>query len=291
MLIATLVAMLVSLGVFGTWLWCATPVTERRWMSLCLMATLPTCWVMFHGVRMPLDGWLVTLLGDGEALGWLRTAYAPLTEEPAKLWPLLLPRVRKSITRENIVQVALALGLGFALGEMVTVAGLIAERKPEIAALPWYQLGGFIQERFMTCAIHSGMTAIVLAAWRCGPGFRWGFASATLAHYCANFPIRMAHLGWLGADKNIAQLLVALWVVGCFTIALAWLIGLGGWNSRLGVIFYGHAICPSCHQPYGRGLFTGFNFGMNLRYERCPLCRKWHWTRRTIAPSKNAVVP
>src|SRR5436190_1056490 len=122
MLTASFIVCAISLATFGAALWKVTPRTERKLAALCLVGTLPMCWVMFHGVRIPLNSWLTSVLGDGELMRWVRTAYAPLTEEPAKLWPLVLPWVRRAITRESVGRFALALGLGFGLGEIFTVA-------------------------------------------------------------------------------------------------------------------------------------------------------------------------
>ena len=113
MLTAACITFALGLAVFGSILRRLTPREERWLVAGCLAATLPMSWAMFHGVRLPLDGWLKSTLGEGEMLRWLRTAYAPLTEEPAKLWPLALPWVRKAIRRENVARIALALGLGF----------------------------------------------------------------------------------------------------------------------------------------------------------------------------------
>jgi hypothetical protein len=277
MWIALLISLALGLAIFGTILWRLTPRAEIWLVLSCLVATLPMCWLMFHGVRLPIDRWLTAMLGEGNLLSWIRTAYAPLTEEPAKLWPLALPWVRQAITRDNVARFALALGLGFALGEMATVADLITARKPEIAAMPWYQLGGFIQERLMTCAIHSGMTAIVLVMWRRRSNFVLGLLLAMLAHYLANFPISMGHWGWLGQDPNVSLIVISLWVILCFFLALAGLAWLHFGRSRWEVLLYGRALCPGCGQSYDRTI-CGLNMGTSLRYERCPHCRKWHWT-------------
>ncbi|MDB6007144.1 MAG: hypothetical protein JWR15_4131 [Prosthecobacter sp.] len=276
MRIALLIALALGLGTFGVALWRLTPREERRRVLGCLVMTLPMCWLMFHFVRIPIDKWLAAKLGESDFLSWIRTAYAPLTEEPAKLWPLALPWVRKAITRDNIARFALALGLGFALGEMVTVADLITVRKPDIASLPWHQLGGFIQERLMTCAIHGGMTALALVMWRRRSSFALGLLLAMLAHYLANFPISMRQWGWLGANANVSMGVVSVWVILCFFLSLAGLAWLQFGPIRLAL--YGRALCPGCGTVYDRSAFFGLNMGTSLRYERCPHCRKWHTT-------------
>lgn len=277
MFVALIISLLLGFASFGTILLRLTPREERWRVLACLVATLPMCWITFHLVRMPLDRWLTATLGKGDLLIWIRTAYAPLTEEPAKLWPLVLPFVRNAITRENVARFALALGLGFALGEMVTVAGLVTARKPEVAGLPWHQLGGFIQERLMTCAMHGGMTAIALALWRRRSSFALGLLLAMLAHYLANFPISMGQWGWLGKDTNVSTVVISLWVILCFFLSLAGLARLQFGPFRFGIWLYGRALCPGCDTVYDRTLW-GLNMGTSLRYERCPHCRKWHTT-------------
>lgn len=57
---------------------------------------------MYHKVRLPVDEWLSQSFGKGDLLFWIRTTYAPLTEEPAKIWPLAIPILRRSLTRQNL---------------------------------------------------------------------------------------------------------------------------------------------------------------------------------------------
>lgn len=233
---------------------------------------------MFHFVRMPLDAWLKHALGEGQLLAWLRTAYAPLTEEPAKLWPLLVPVVARLVTRESLGRFALALGLGFAIGEVFTVAGLVTASRPDVASLPWWQLGGFITERFMTCATHGAMTALALFVWRKTNWFLPGLLLAMLAHYLSNFPITAAQRGWFGANQQIAQLILQLFIWGYFFCAVAWLLLLNIDLRGLGLAIHGRADCPECGAEYTRPLLA-LNFGPR-HYEPCPQCRKWHWTTR-----------
>jgi hypothetical protein len=198
--------------------------------------------------------------------------------------------LRRRVTRESVGRYALALGLGFALGEIFTVAGLFLVRNLEIAVMPWYLLGGFIAERFMTCTIHSGMTAVALTGWRRGPGFLIGLSLAMLAHYVANFPIAMAQRGWLGSNAEVSQILVFLWVIACAIAGVVWLewLHFGKGRGGFGKLIYGNTVCPGCNQEYERGLWWAFNFGTNHRYERCPHCRNWHWTKRKLNTAKHS---
>jgi hypothetical protein len=275
-LTAALLTAAVALAGFLLLLAFLFPRQERLPAVVCYCATLPMCWLMFHYVRMPLDHWLVATLGaKSELLWWIRTAYAPLTEEPAKLWPLLIPFLRHAVTRDNVARFALALGMGFATGEIFTVAGLVSAN-PKIAALPWYELSGFMVERWITCVAHPAMTALALAGWKRGPGFLFGFLAAMLAHYLANIPIGIIQRGWLGKNQLVLQQLLFLWIMGAGVLGALWLAWLNFGRASLGVLLYGRAECPECHHTYDRSFFA-LNMGPR-RYERCPQCRRWHWT-------------
>jgi hypothetical protein len=54
---------------------------------------------------------------DSRAFAVFDTCFAPLTEEPAKLWLLLVPAFVGRLRKENAPGVAMAIGLGFGLGE------------------------------------------------------------------------------------------------------------------------------------------------------------------------------
>ncbi|SFI81076.1 YitT family protein [Planctomicrobium piriforme] len=282
MLFATLVSVLLGACLFGAILVRIARRGDRLALACCLLSALPMCWVMFHFVRMPLDRLLVEwLTPQSGVLTALRLMYAPMTEEPAKLWILLIPWVRKQIRRDNLAAFALALGLGFALGEMVTVAQLVAIKDPRVLQMPWYELSGFILERNLTCLIHSGMTGIALVIWRCGPGMFVGLPTAMLAHFLVNLPIALA--GWASLGRNHPFFAIALlyWVVLCYLLSLVFLAWLHtGSVKKLGLFMFGRAKCPTCGAVFDRRLKFAVNFGFNLRYERCPMCGKWNWTRR-----------
>jgi len=285
MLTASLITATVACTVLFPLLWWIGKGNRLKTALVCFVLTLPMCWLMYHYVRLPLDRWLSAIVGEGDTLFWLRTAYAPLTEEPAKLWPLLIPFVRRSITDRNIVLFAIALGGGFAIGEIFTVAGLIEAKLPEVANLPWYSLGGFINERLMTCVVHSGMTATALFAIQKAHGIVAGLAAAMSLHYIANLPVAMATLGWLGPNVAFSQTILVIWVAICAIAGFAILFRLSRADRPLESSVYGEAICPTCGSRYSRSLLMGLNFGINLRFEPCPSCKRWHWTKRV--PKQN----
>jgi hypothetical protein len=268
------VAVVATLFYGGVLLWRA-PREERPLLVLCYLLQLPMSAAAFYLVRVPLQRYaLDPLLGGNEIYWWARGLLsAPLTEEPAKLWPLLLPWIATRVTRENATRVAMALGVGFGVGE----AGLIASfvlGSAEHAARPWYEFGGFLSERFLVCLIHGLFTAMVLLGWkRWRIGFAGGLALGMLLHLLANMPILLGARGLLGSNPIVGAIIVQLWVIA-FWIA-AWVVLLIR-DSRLaaGLPWPGQPVaCPKCGETFERGLLAP-----NLvwkRLERCPHCRRW----------------
>lgn len=198
-----------------------------------------------------------------------------MTEEAAKLIPLLIPAICRDIRRENFLRYALAIGVGFAIGEMWFVANRISHM-PTLAALPFYQFGGFMSERLMVCIFHSAFLSVSL---RCLPrNFALGLAGAVALHWLGNFPLslRVWNAGGLGPEKW--ALIIQGWLLLYFLFSLALLFFFAyGHKLSPGRMFFGRRHCPGCAQDYDAPFFA-FNMGSS-RYERCPHCRRWHWTK------------
>lgn len=252
------------------------PANERfLWFAAVLV--LPLQPLVFYLIRVPLDHWLVAHLGRASTIyQWVTSLYAPLTEEPAKLLPLLIPGIRRDIRAGNFVRYALAIGLGFAIGEMWFVAERVA-RQPALASLPFYQLGGYISERLMTCVFHSAFVAVAL--WRVRRRFAFGVAGAVALHWLGNFPLSLMAWNTGGLGKSFWSNAVQGWLLFYFFVAVALLVRLALGSLPLGRMLYGRRQCPECHADYD-GPFLALNFG-STRYERCPQCRRWHWTKPT----------
>jgi len=281
--IATLVTNILAVGLIGCGLYFRTPPKDRaadRSLFIVLsLLMLPMCALALHAVRIPLDHWVSGGLGiKGKLYALVYVLYAPLTEEPAKLWPLLLPWIYRRMTPQNYLRVAIAIGLGFGLGEAWTVAAFLV-KIPAIAKYAWYQLNGFIGERFLVCLLHACFTgaALYLIVVR-----RWivaGIGCAMLLHFLGNLPIVLAQQDFLGFGKTAWQAILSLWAPTYLLIlsaALAFLAYGEGWLDKI----IGKATCPECKTVY-RTLF-----GVNLihkSYERCPACKHWHlvdtWNR------------
>ena len=250
------------------------PANERfLWLATGLV--LPLQPLVFYFVRIPLDHWLVAQLGSASATyGWLTTFYAPLTEEPAKLVPLFIPVIYRDISATNFVRYALAIGLGFAIGEMWFIADRVA-RVPALGALPFYQFGGYVTERLMVCVFHA--TFVSVALWRLRRRLALGIAGAMAMHWLGNFPIFLM-------ARNAGSLGHPFWAVACqcwvwsyFIAALALLFYFGFRRVVAAKMFNGRRDCPDCGGDYDTPLFS-LNFGRTC-YERCPHCRRWHWAK------------
>lgn len=296
------VTTVVAVTVFGTMLRQICPRdARRRWVLVLSMLGCCMTPLAYYGVRRPLlirplepifaqPGWAAG--GWSVARDLIRLAYAPLTEEPAKLAPwlaLLAAGAPLWPARKMLAPVALAAGLGFAIGEMWLVAGLVAEANdPKLARLPWYAFGGFLGERLLTCIAHSlfALPTIALARRRWQLGFA-GLALGMLLHALANAPILLMNRSVFGWKTEVWSVLVQLWVIAFFIAGLVALIVATYGGTMLRKIFARQMICPGCGAAYRQPIFWGLNFGMS-RYERCSVCYKWHWvTMANLAPLKS----
>lgn len=90
--ITAIITTSLSLAVIGSIIFWRSPREERSFLSVVILSEIPMCALAFYFIRLPLDGWLRTLLGLQSGIyKFLTTLYAPITEEPAKLWILLIP--------------------------------------------------------------------------------------------------------------------------------------------------------------------------------------------------------
>jgi hypothetical protein len=274
--IAALVTAALSLSVWGGMLLWRSPRAQWPLLGLAVMLQLPMSILAFHGIRLPLDAALKTFFADGPVPGWVMLLYAPLTEEPAKLWPLLLPTFRRALNERTALHLATALGLGFGIGEMGLVASFVSNQ-PQLASLAWYQFGGFINERFLVSIMQGAFTASCLVLWQ---KRRWpfvaGLAVAMGLHLLGNLPLGLGPLWNQLFGRGGTQIFLSLWVFIYFMLMLLLLVYLETESLHPGLFLFGQARCPSCAVVYSRPLFLAMNFGTR-RYERCPKCCKWHW--------------
>jgi hypothetical protein len=266
-----------AVAIFGTLIHKLRLPANERLLWLAATLALPLCPLAFFLVRAPLDHWLMAQLGaKSVAYKWLVTFYAPLTEEPVKLIPLLIPAIRRDLDARDFVRYALAIGVGFGIGEMWFVADRVA-RMPALAALPFYQFGGYVSERLMVCVNHSAFVAVALWQWR--RRFALGAAGAVALHWLGNFPLSLMAWNAGGLGNTFWMVFTQCFIVLYFLGALA-LLGYFVFGRAEGLnlhsVYYGRRHCPECAKDYDAPLWA-LNFGPT-RYERCPHCQHWHWT-------------
>lgn len=276
---AAILTTALAVGVFVAAIYRLRLPANERFLWLAALVALPLQPLAFYCVRVPLDEWFVLHLGStSTAYAWLTSLYAPLTEEPAKLVPLLIPAIVRDIRKENFVRYALAIGVAFAIGEMWFVAERIA-RVPNLAAMPFYQFGGYIGERLMTCVFHSAFVSVAL--WRLRGGFALGFAGAAALHWLGNFPVFLMSWNVGGLGKTFWMTVIGVFLLLYFIAAAGLLAHFAFGRIAPQQIFYGPRHCPECDKVYDAPLLA-VNLG-RIRYERCPHCQRWHWTRPSTA--------
>lgn len=277
--IAAILTSLLAAIAFGSLVLQITPKPDCSLVLVLTICGLPLSVSTYYLVRLPIDRGLEKQLGkESSAYTAARLCYAPVTEEPAKLLPLLLlllPPFRGHLTRDSVVAIGMALGLGFAIGEMWLVAHFIAA-DPKLGAFPFYMYGGYIGERLQTCLTHSGFT--VLAVWGLRRGWGWfivGLSGGMVLHFLGNFPIYLMRQDAWGLGKDVWSQIVGVWVA-LFSVGALVLLGLIYFGPTAAKkLLTAKVLCPDCGQLYRQPIF-GMNMGMK-RYEQCPLCKKWHW--------------
>ncbi len=247
---------------------------DRSLLVLAALVALPLQPLAFYLVRLPLHHALTGWLGAGALLTAISLFYAPLTEEPAKWLPLLVPAIRRRLTPDNAVALALAVGLGFGVGELWLIAFQLA-RVPAIAALPFYTFTGFLFERTLVCFLHGGLIVFAYHRLAGGRSFLVGGLIGMALHFALNFPIFLAGIDLFGVGNSVWSTLLTLWIV--FLAAALGIAVTRLSRGRFREVVLGYSDCPECGAHYPRPLL-GLNFGL-ARYERCPSCRHFHWIR------------
>lgn len=273
--IASIVTSLLAILLIGGFIRWRSKPEDRKFLLLLFLLELPLAIAAFYLLRMPvLDQLFRLIFGTGtEIYGFMRNFYAPLTEEPFKLLPLVIPFIYNKISKENFVMAAMAIGLGFGVGEVWLVGGFISQSS-QYAGMPWYYFSGFINERFMVCIMHAGMTAFALS--RPGGRLIWGILGAMGLHFIGNFPIYLASKDVFQLGNEIWQVVLSIWVIIFFGLMVMLLVyySMGSVN-KFTQFFFGKSVCPGCGNIYKPPLM-GLNW-FTKRYEKCPGCNKWHW--------------
>jgi len=267
-----LITTVVAASVYGVVIYRMKSPADKRWLFLAFLIALPLQPLAFYLVRLPLNEWLVGKLGStSKVYEWITLFYAPLTEEPAKLVPLLVPLIFRDIRSSNFVRYALAIGLGFGIGELWFIAGRIAGNS-HFDAIPVWQFTGFFNERLMVCLMHGAFVSVAL--WRLRNRFLLGEAGAMALHFCGNFPIYLMGKNLFGIGTTAWSVIVNLWVVIYFWGSIALLAYFVYGKGGIGRSIFGKTKCPGCNAIYDSPLLA-CNLGVR-RYERCSACKKWH---------------
>jgi hypothetical protein len=203
--IAAGIVTLAAVAILLAFVFILAPRSLRSSLLLLTLLEIPLQPLAFQFARLPLDR-LIRVSLDPDSILYVitRTLYAPVTEELAKLLPLaLIPAFRHQITRQNFPHWALAIGIGFGIGEAWFIASRI-DSIPAFQDFPWWAFSGYMIERFMVCGIHAALTGTAL-------------------HFAVNLPITLLGQKVLNFPPSLKQFLLPLWVMLCFAAAAVFL--------------------------------------------------------------------
>ena len=248
--------------------------SERGLLGLLFLCELPMFFVCTYLVRVPLNRLTDAVVHPASPAGLLlRSFQAPIFEELAKLWLVLLLVLSRKLRSDNAIRIGLVIGISFGLAEIWGLAHHIA-RDTSLAVYPFYYFSGFIQERTLVAPLHGiFLVAATRQVGRGGKAVALGLFTEFWLHYLLNFPIVLARL-------DVGHLGRAGWQGVLFMyVNIYWLLMLG----LLAYFVYGKASfhrgpkqarCPSCKEIFERPFFR-FNLGLTTSYERCAKCRKY----------------
>jgi RsiW-degrading membrane proteinase PrsW (M82 family) len=219
LIIAAVITTLLAATLYGYLIRRIAAPEDRRVVLVAALIMLPMQPLAFYLVRMPIHHALEAWLGHGPALTTISLFYAPLTEEPAKWLVLLIPYVRRRLTAENAVAIALATGVGFGIGEIWFVADQVI-RSPAVAALPFYMFGGLLSERFMVCFLHGAYLTFAFKRLADGRSFLVGGLIGMALHFVLNFPIFLMAIDLGGIGREAWGLVLQTYMF-IYTIAVA----------------------------------------------------------------------
>lgn len=223
--IAAAITTVISIAAIGALIRHAGDSAPRWLLILAFLSALPAQPVAFYFIRIPLHELLTQWIGTGALLTAITLFYAPMIEEPAKWFSLVLPSLRRKLKLDNAVAVALAVGLGFGVGEIWFLAERLS-RSPQIAALPFWQLGGFLLERIQVCFLHGAMIVLVFKRFAEGKSV-WPAALLGIGlHFALNFPIFLAGV-------NVPPLGRAVWPLVLLAYLLLFTAACAVWVLRM----------------------------------------------------------
>ncbi|MBS0204749.1 MAG: hypothetical protein JSS49_17730 [Planctomycetes bacterium] len=263
-LFAAASATLASVVIIGGVIAWNSPPADRWYLVFLGLVMVPASPLTFYGIRLPLDGLLRLVIND-DSHRLVTFAARPMIEELFKLWPLMIPVIWKSTTKETRLWRALAIGLGFGIGEIWLLADIVFRNNPEVANQSVLSLTGFINERAMVCLIHGGLTAIALHT------FGAGLPLAITLHAAGNLPFYLQEISAFGLAATTWTSIVRTWVLWYFFMMVAFVWTMAGGDFHAIWLLFGDATCPYCGTVYPRASLT-----WNLRVvhqDHCPRCK------------------
>jgi hypothetical protein len=217
LIIAAAITTGLALLAIGTVIWRLTSPADRRMLGLAFLIALPLQPLALYLVRLPLDGVVRAAFGLGKTSAMIALLYAPLTEEPAKWLVLALPAVRRALLPANAVPLALAVGLGFGIGEIWFLTHALVT-SPGYPDLPFWMFYGFVIERLEICLLHAAFVALPVARLAEGKSFWPGALAGMALHLLVNFPIYPAQLDVFGVGGAAWSVMLRAWVAA-WTVA------------------------------------------------------------------------
>lgn len=283
----TIAAILASALAFFTVagvLYFRSPKEELWIIAFAILIQLPMCWLVYDFIREPIFSKLALWLGkDSLPFLSLKIFDAPLFEELGKYSPLLLPFFRKRIRQENAIRVAMALGLGFGLGEIWFLHHKLGTGAG-VAGKPWYYFSAFINERFLVCIGHGVFVATGLRLYH--SHFLKGILLGMLLHCLANFPIflKIIDLGSLGPQVWTIILVIYVQIYFLGLIGLLGYYTFGG-KGFLKLMMGENSLCNTCATEFKSSL-KRINL-LHKRYEHCPHCNRFRMC--SVVPKKGVI--
>jgi hypothetical protein len=118
---------------------------------------------------------------------------------------------------------ALAIGLGFGIGEIWFIAHAAASA-PNYPDLPFWMFYGFVIERLEVCFLHGAFIALAVAGLALGRSFWPGALAGVALHFVANFPLYLAQINLFALGRPLWSLLLMAWILGLVIlgVALTW---------------------------------------------------------------------
>ena len=282
-LIAAAITSLVAILAVGYLIRRISTPADYGALLLGFLYAVPAQPVAFYYIRLPLHELLNGWIGAGALLTAITLFYAPLTEEPAKWLALGVPSLRKTLRPQNAVAIALAVGLGFGVGEIWFLAARLYP-SPQIAALPFWAFTGFLGERLMVCFIHGALIALFFKRYAENRSILFPALLGIALHFALNFPIYLSSINLGGFGAETWGILIALYLAAMTLALLIFVNRLSVGRMEHGLL--GKADCPECGKEYSRS-FLALNL-LTVRYERCPHCRKFHFVPMNQPPRDNS---